>query len=257
MYTCKKCKSEIEDHDRYCFYCGSYTGEPVSVKDNWETLNSGVNAYLGSSIVELSEKSLLNNIVLRTFLNPGNNVIKSLLILIKSPARGINSLFETFSKNFIITLTFLIIVIQSIIVFFVLKKLEAYGAVAQIYNFSFITFVNLFLGLMFCSIIVSSSAYLIVYYVFKIKGELIKLWNISIISTIGLLGGICIILILKVFSILVSLFLLIGFMISLISMVTSIKISLKINEDKITYLTIFIYLIFIGSAFLYYSFFLI
>lgn len=41
MYTCRKCKSEIEDFDRYCYYCGSYIGEPVSIKNNWETLNNG------------------------------------------------------------------------------------------------------------------------------------------------------------------------------------------------------------------------
>lgn len=260
MYTCRKCKSEIEDNDRYCFCCGSYIGEPVSINDNWEALNRGVNSYTGTSIVEsdgLNENSLLNNKVLRIFMEQGNNVIKSLIILIKHPASGINNLLQTFSGSVILGLTFFVLILESIVVFFILKRLEAGGLALHLYSSPFITLTNILLGLIFCSIIVSCSCYLITFYVFKKKGEARSLWSISIISVISLFIGITIILIFDIKSIiLIVFFLLIGFMFSILSMFSSVKKSIENNEDLASYLVGIIYLLIIVSGFSYYNYFL-
>jgi hypothetical protein len=257
MYTCRKCKNEIEDYDRYCFYCGSYIGEPVSIKDDWETLNSGVNIYIGSSIVEPCENSIVNNKIFKVLNEQKDNVLKGLLILIRFPVSGINSLFKTFNRNFIACFTFFILTLQSIVLFFILERLESRELIPHIFSPTFITLSNLLLGLMFCSTIVSCSSYIITFYVFKKKSDVIKLWSISLISVISLFIGITIILAFNITNIIfIIFFLLIAFMFSLLSMFTSVRTSIDINEDIAACLMFIIYFLFIVSGFAYFNTFL-
>jgi hypothetical protein len=36
MFSCRKCKSELKDTDRYCYGCGAYIGEPAVKSDEWQ-----------------------------------------------------------------------------------------------------------------------------------------------------------------------------------------------------------------------------
>lgn len=251
MYICRKCKSEINDLDRYCFLCGAYIGEPIEVKDNWQTLNSGINLYEGSSIVEVNESKLINNKLYKIIKQQLNCLFKSLGLLIKSPVNGLNNLLVNYSGKFILALAIMILLAETIVSFFTLMKFRLLPEVS--YNPAFMTIGTLFLGFIFSSIIISCSVYLLCFYMFKYRGEPINIGKICTVSNTSLLISITIILIMKISNSLVLItIILIGFMFSLLALFNSINKNLKLDEDKSAVVCLFIYSTYIGSAFVYY-----
>lgn len=117
MYNCRKCKTPINDSDRYCSGCGAYIGEPARKRDYWD--EEDYNETQEDSSSNVIKKSMDNiHISSVKFLN---QVLRKVMLSIRFPLSTPISAVDKITLKELRTLTAVFILAVPILLSLLIK----------------------------------------------------------------------------------------------------------------------------------------